>query len=98
MCMRFFGWNDIVLYERTCLWVELYGHESAEFCNRMLWAVFFNQRFPTKYGLLEKKSAECACFPGRLWNHGIGNTVLWHKRFSLHVGSLGDYWLFLVFG
>lgn len=62
MCMRFFGWNDIVLYERKCLWVELYGHGNAEFCNCILFAVFCNQCFPTKYGLLEKKSADCTCF------------------------------------
>lgn len=86
----FCEWNDIVLCEHKFLWVELYGHGNAEFCNCMLFAVFCNQCFPTKYGLLEKKHAGCTCFPSRLWNRGIGNTVLWHRRFSLHVGSHGD--------
>lgn len=69
-----------MLNERTFVWVELYGHENAEFCNCMDFDVFCNQGFPTKYGLLEKRlekrRADCTCFPGRLWNYGIGNAVL----------------------
>lgn len=73
MCMRFFVRSGVVLNVRKIVWVELFGHENAEFCNCMDFDVFCNQRSPTKYGLLEKKSADGTCFLDRLWNYGIGN-------------------------